>query len=275
MAGLFPLSIVLVQIATGSIGRFGVSRGLTRVSGLYHDIVSTRSYFVLTFIGILLYWRYFLKKTDKMRKIGLIILFSLLIIALFHQYSKTIIATGVIWAILFLFYERRVHIVALFLGGFLILNAFSNNKISSDIQQVFSKEVELVAGRSENTNVLAGRIMMWGSYMRYWHGLSIIEKLIGPGIAERPFHNDYIRILFNGGVIFLAVSVLIMFVFLVKINKNYARSGKFIHFIALISLAYFFVESVGATPGMYLNIQAIVWGLVGLSMNPEFRWQEA
>jgi len=273
MAGLFPLGIVLVQIVTGSVGRFRPSRGLTRIVGLYHDSVSTRTYFAITLIGLLLYWHYFLKKTDKLRRISLLFLFGLLIVGLYYQYSKTIVITLIVWAVLFLLYRKKVHTIALFFVAIFLINMIFNNKIFEDTQQVFSREIDLISGRSENTNILAGRILMWSSFMRYWEELPIIEKLIGPGIAEQGFHNDYIRMLFNGGVLFLGISILMMLFFLIKINLNYRKNRQFIHFVALLLFAYFFVESLGTTPGMYPNLQTIVWGIVGLSSNNKFQWQ--
>jgi hypothetical protein len=273
VAGFFPLTIALVQMAIGNVGRFRPSRGLMRNAGFYHDNVSTRTYFVLTLIAVLLYGHYFLKKTEKLKRICLFIISGLLIIGLYYQYSKAIIVTAIIWVILFSFFRRKAHIIALIFAVFLIVNAFTNNRVFSDIRQVFSKEIDLVTGRSADTNILAGRILMWNSFLSYWRELPIMEKMIGPGIAEWGFHNDYIRMLFNGGILFLSTSVLFMFILVIKTCLNLMRDGEFIHFVALLSLSYFLVEAIGTLPGTYPNLQTVVFGLVSLSLNRKFQWK--
>jgi len=169
---------------------------------------------------------------------------------------------------------KKLHMVFLLILGILLLNFFSDSAILKETQQVFNKEVDLVAGRSQDINVLSGRVLLWRSFMNEWSRLSIFEKLLGTGIGAKGYHNEFIRILFSGGILFLSVSVLIMVIFLIRININYWKDKKFIHFIALIALVYFFIESLGTWCGMYPSLVTIVWGLVGLSVNNKFSWEK-
>lgn len=277
IAGLFPIFSVFAQLLTGNIGRFRPSRGFVRLAGFYHDNVSTRSYLMLALIGIFLYWHYYLKDKDKKSKAILMILFILILFGLYYQYSKAIIIIAIIWISLFLMhltYKRRANIAyllpILLTLGFLINSSF----IIRDIEQIFDKEIDLVSGRTRNWNILAGRIPMWERFMNEWREAPLLEKIFGLGKIERGFHNDYIRVLFSGGIMFLCFSFFVTVIFLLKILLSYSKEKTFIHFVALILFIYFSVESIGATPGVYPHMQVVVWGIIGLSINNQFCWKE-
>jgi len=171
-------------------------------------------------------------------------------------------------------FRKKLYVLPAVLCLGVLANGISQNRVFSEVQQVFSRELDFVSG-NENANILAGRTIMWGRALDTWETLPLMRKIIGDGVGDWGIHNDYMRMLFNGGIIFLGFSILIMAILLFRINLNYAKKHEFIHFAALLGFIYFFVESLGTTPGMYPNLSVVIWGLVGVSMNKNFDWKGA
>jgi len=274
ISGLFPLILVLIQLFTGHSWVFRHSKGVTRVVGLYHDSVSTRIFLIQIVIGIFIYWHYFLKKGDIRKKFVLIILFFLVIFGLHHTYSKTIVVTLILWLLMITFLRRKVYILPVALIFVLLVNSFSNREFFNDITRVFSSEIDYVSGELQTDRVLAGRGMLWRIYFSDWKQLPVIRKVIGDGVSHRGFHNDFLRILFSGGIILLSFYVIMVSILSINVAYNYQRNREFIHFAALLCIGYFFVESLGTMPGLYTNIQTFVWGIVGLSLSQKLQWNE-
>jgi len=274
ISGLFPISFIFLQIFTGHIWVFRESRGLTRVVGLYHDSVSTRIFLIQILIGIFIYWHYFLKKEDKIKKLVLSSLFFLVIFGLYHTYSKAIIVTLILWLLMIMFLRRKVYILPVALIFVLLVNTFSNRQFYSDIDSVFSSEIDYVSGELATDRVLSGRGMLWRIYFSDWEELPVIRKVIGDGVSHAGFHNEYLRILFSGGILLMSFFIVMVSILSINVIYNYQKSREFIHFAALLCIVYFFVESLGTVPGLYPNIQTFVWGIVGLSLSQKLQWNE-
>lgn len=118
-SGLFPVFVILYQIATGtgtlrelSSGgdlRLEAALGLTRYSGFYHDIVSVRGYVFQCLAGIVLYWAYFVRPNrDVFLKIALSVLGAACIFVLYKMYSKAVIGTLIMWFVIWCIGYRKL-----------------------------------------------------------------------------------------------------------------------------------------------------------------------
>jgi hypothetical protein len=224
-------------------------------------------------LGIFLYWHYFLKKKDKRKKIALIILSFFALYGLFILHSKAITITIILWIIMFSIFKKKTYILPAALLFLFSLNIITNNRIINDTNTLFSKESAYLRGEVERDRVLAGRGMIWRMYFTKWPGLPPIQKFIGNGSFHGYYHNDFIRILYTGGILLLGIYILLIITLSQRTINNFFKKKEFIHFVALLGIVYYFMESIGQLAGVYPYIMMVVFGIVGLSLNPGFEWE--
>jgi O-antigen ligase len=267
LSGLFPLFFILSQKLTGNVWFYRQTRGLTRYVGLYHDAATLDIFLIQALIGIMLFWHYFLRKRQQVLKYSLVVLFCLLLAGSYFLYTKTIFLTFALWLLAFLFMKRRVRAFVSILVLLFFLNSISGQKIFSEINQVFSKEVELVGGNLNIEAALSGRGGMWKNAMNFWSKLPFLEKTLGAGKIYGGVHNDYLRMLLSGGLLLLVFSVFLFATLILAVIKDFHEKKYFIHLAAILCILYYFIVSLGRVPGLYPNLQILTWGLVGLSLN--------
>jgi hypothetical protein len=273
LSGLFPLFFILLQKFSGNVWFFRQTRGLTRYVGLYHDAATLDIFLIQALIGIMLFWHYFLKKRQILLKNVLAVLFVLLIIGSYFLYTKTIFLTFGLWLLAFLFTQRRIAAFASILVFICLLNSFSGQKIFSQVDRVFSKEVDLVQGNLSLDAAFSGRGGMWRKSVDFWLKLPFLEKLFGAGKVYAGAHNDFLRMLLSGGLLLLGFSLFLFSALILAAVKDYRKKKYFVHFAALLCILYYFVVSVGRVPGLYPNVQIMTWGFIGLSLNMKADWK--
>ena len=274
LSALFPLFFILSQKLTGNVWFYRQTRGLTRYVGLYHDAATLDVYLIQALIGIMLFWHYFLKRSQQILKYVLIVLFCLLLTGSYFLYTKTIFLTFALWLLAFLFIKRRVHVFVSILILLFFLNSISGQKIFSEINQVFSKEVEFVGGNLNMEAALSGRGGMWKNSMDFWSKLPFLEKILGAGKIYGGVHNDYLRMLLSGGLLLLVFSVFLFAALILAVIKDFRKKKYFIHLMVILCILYYFIVSLGRVPGLYPNLQILTWGLVGLSLNMKKDWDK-
>ena len=274
LSALFPLFFILSQKLTGNVWFYRQTRGLTRYVGLYHDAATLDVYLIQALIGIMLFWHYFLKRSQQILKYVLIVLFCLLLTGSYFLYTKTIFLTFALWLLAFLFIRRRVHVFVSILVLLFFLNSISGQKIFSEINQVFSKEVEFVGGNLNMEAALSGRGGMWKNSMDFWSKLPFLEKILGAGKIYGGVHNDYLRMLLSGGLLLLVFSVFLFAALILAVMKDFHKKKYFIHLMVILCILYYFIVSLGRVPGLYPNLQILTWGLVGLSLNMKKDWDK-
>jgi O-antigen ligase len=274
LAVIFPLLFIFIQKATGYTWRYHTTRGLLRSQGVYHDVTTARIFIIQALIGIYLYWHYFLDKTRYLAKNFLIVVSILCIIGLYFLYSKAIVLTLILWLLLFSFLRKRIYALPLAFGLLILINSILGNRLFYDMKALFSREIEYAAGDISSDYVLAGRGGLWKMYLKGWKDLPVLEKIIGTGISHGGFHNDFLRVLYSGGILLLVLYSILIIFFSIKIFNYFIKEGKIIHFAALLAIAYYLAESLGQLPGFYPIIQPFTWGLVGLSLNRDLQWVE-
>ncbi len=274
-AGIFPLVFILIQKVSGHVWFYRQTRGIVRNIGLYHDAVTPRIFLMQILIGIFIYWHYFLKNKKNMSvKLILISLFLLTGLGLYYLYSKAIFLTLLVWIIMFVLLRRKLVVtsaVAIFALLFVIL--LSGGRVESEINQVFSKEVDYVSGNLSSDYIFSGRGGIWKMYITRWKNLSVIDKFLGAGVSHGYFHNDFLRILFSGGFLLLGTYVFVLVLLSAKVVKDFVFQNQFISFVALLSISYLLIESMGQLSNLYPHLQIFVWGLIGLSINRNLRWE--
>ncbi|MDH7513811.1 MAG: hypothetical protein QHH14_12765 [Clostridiales bacterium] len=266
---IFPLLFIYFQKMTGYTWRYHETRGLIRSQAVYHSVISPRIFIMQALIGIYLYWQYFVPKARFFLR-GLLIFLSIAcVVGLYFLYSKAIILTLIIWAVIFSFLGKKLYILPLAFIFFLITNSLLGNRVFEDMRTLFSKEIDYVAGSSSVSRdyLLSGRIRIWSEYAKEWKDLSLLEKLIGTGRSHSYFHDDFLRVLYSGGVLLLVLYGTMLIIFFTKALSLFQRTGEIVYFSVLLGLSYYLAETFGQTPGFYPIIQPMTWGLIGLSLN--------
>jgi hypothetical protein len=279
LSGLFPVLVILYQIASGS-GQFNnmysggdlrldTAGDLTRYSGFYHDIVSARGYAFQCLSGIFLYWGYFIRPNrDVVVKIllGLFVLACLLVV--YKMYSKAAIGTLVMWFLIWSIGTRRLGIgivLALLVIG---LNAIQSDKLFNEAGQVFEvQQYETIANSTDpHTNrLLAGRVGMWEGLLEKYSNATIFEKMFGSSTAFG-VHNDYLQKLFYGGVVGLAIYVVLLWNIGNRVALLFLKNKSPINLMAAMVFSGWMIDTVGVVPSLYPGYQWYVWGLIGLAI---------
>lgn len=272
IAIFFPLIFIFIQKITGHTWRYHATRGLIRSQGVYHDVVTARIFIMQALIGIYIYWNYFMNRSRYLMKSALLFLSSLCLVGLYFLYSKTIVLTLVLWIILFAFFRKRMYVLPMAIFLLILINSLIGNMLLSDMKTLFSKEIEYAGGNITSDYVLAGRGKIWKSYSIEWKDLPILEKIIGTGRSHGYFHNDFLRILYSGGVIFFLLYGALLIKLSWNIFRLYLKEKRAIYFAALLAITYYFSESFGQVAGFYPIINPATWGLAGLCLNRSLAW---
>jgi O-antigen ligase len=176
------------------------------------------------------------------------------------------------WALLFSFVKGKRYVLPLAVCVILTLNFLTDNRIFNEVQQVFASEVKYSRGDLESKYVFSGRVGIWSSYLDQWAGSPLINKFIGDGRSHGFFHNEYLRLLIAGGILLLSYFIILAIIIFIKTIYNYRKHREYIHFAALLCFVYFVVESLGQLPGLYPDMQMLIWGIIGLSFNSGLNW---
>ena len=272
LSGMFPLFFILSQKFIGNVGIFRQTRGLTRYVGLYHDAAVLDIFLIQALIGVMLFWHYFLKKREKFLKMSLVVLFCLLLIGSYFLYTKTIFLTFALWLLAYLFMRRKIHVFVSVLVLIFFVNSISGQKIFSEINQVFSKEVEYVSGNLRPEAALSGRGGIWKKSLDIWQDLPFMEKVLGAGSMYSYVHNDFLRMLLSGGILLLVFSVFLFAILVSAVFRDFRKKKYFLHLATVLCILFYFIVSMGRVPGLYPNLQILTWGFIGLSLNLKTDW---
>ena len=272
LSGMFPLFFILSQKFIGNVGIFRQTRGLTRYVGLYHDAAVLDIFLIQALIGVMLFWHYFLKKKEKFLRTTLVVLFCLLLIGSYFLYTKTIFLTFALWLLAYLFMRRKIHVFVSVLVLIFFVNSISGQKIFSEINQVFSKEVEYVSGNLRPEAALSGRGGIWKKSLDIWQDLPFMEKVLGAGSMYSYVHNDFLRMLLSGGILLLVFSVFLFAILVSAVFRDFRKKKYFLHLATVLCILFYFIVSMGRVPGLYPNLQILTWGFIGLSLNLKTDW---
>ena len=272
LSGMFPLFFILSQKFIGNVGIFRQTRGLTRYVGLYHDAAVLDIFLIQALIGVMLFWHYFLKKREKFLRTTLVVLFCLLLIGSYFLYTKTIFLTFALWLLAYLFMRRKIHVFVSVLVLIFFVNSISGQKIFSEINQVFSKEVEYVSGNLRPEAALSGRGGIWKKSLDIWQDLPFMEKVLGAGSMYSYVHNDFLRMLLSGGILLLVFSVFFFAILVSAVFRDFRKKKYFLHLATVLCILFYFIVSMGRVPGLYPNLQILTWGFIGLSLNLKTDW---
>ncbi len=257
ISSIFPYSIYLyefffapIRIEEISIGRGG---GL-RLTGIYPDIFNYIAYIIGNFIILALLFTNdsFVRIKPNFTRIILGVLLTFIgLIGIKHQASWGVFASVFLLFLLFNIGNKYGKSLILIVGLSLFVS-FSyiwKNVISP----LYSKEINVYEGTSEEDRALNGRIVRWEKYFKIWDKMPLEAKVFGVGFSSNKersimmsggMHSDYIRFLFSTGILGLLLYALFYIAVLIS-------SFKFplpIRFFVISSCTVLLLYSISSNP---------------------------
>jgi hypothetical protein len=272
VAGLVPMMMGLYESTTGHSWRIRYGAGdQIRITGLYHNSINYRYYAYATLTAIAFYWIYFARR-NNITKLLLLGYTAICLVVLFRVYSKagfvTLGAAVVAWILIGRSYFWPIALMVAAVGANLLLG----DTIVKEVTATFEKDVAAFSEGEIGDRAFGGRL---GTWRRQWDSVvdqDPISLMVGSGekgggrAAKGGGHNDYIRALYQTGVLGLAAYVwLLAAAGLALMRLNLKRRSP-LSLIALVVWVAWMVDTIGLTPSVYPSYQWFSWGLIGLAL---------
>lgn len=266
IAGLFPMGQGIIELVTGVHWKVTLGEGnLVRNIGLYHDAITIRYYALQTILALLM-----LSALYMSRKLILQLLaigYGAVCAAVVHgAYSKSGTLTLGSWVLLWPLLLRRfksLAVLAVLATGVAVLYA---PVIVRTAETVFGKEINAIEGDAGVERTFSGRWYTWQAMMTQWQEFDFFAKSFGAGQVATGAHNDYIQILYHGGVVGLTLYVALLLTLLARITRDlWVRADPW-SVAALLVMIMWLIDTIGLVPSAYSGYQWFAWGVVGLCL---------
>lgn len=271
VAGLFPMGIGIYQLVTGKVWIAAQAEGIARWVGLYHDAFTVRAYAFQTLLALLLYAALYAGRNVFLKGAALIY-GAVSVVVMFRAYSKAGTLSLGLWTVAWTGLQRKVGTLLVMGVGGLLIGGYYASKIVEQVVQLFHKELGALDGKVQVARTFAGRWYGWHEMMSRWEGFSWIQKMFGTGEMALGAHNDYLQILFHGGVLGLLIYFFLLTMIGIKIMSNLWDRVDPLGVAALMLFVMWLVDTIGLVPSTYPGYQWFVWGMIGLSLR--FRQDE-
>jgi len=265
IAGLFPMATGVYEALTGDHWKITVGEGgLIRNIGMYHDGITIRYLALQTILAVTLLTTLYLKRRW---------LASLLSTAyggvcafvMYGAYSKAGILTLGSWLLLWPTLLRKVRTLIVFgLAGLILAGAYSE-KLVDTVSVVFNKEIGVAQGDLGVDRSFNGRWYTWKAMLAERESFTSTQRIFGSGQIALGAHNDYLQILFHGGVIGLILYLSMLLVIFGRIVRDLIARIDPWSVAALLAFIMWIVDTIGLVPSAYSGYQWFVWGIVGLA----------
>jgi hypothetical protein len=264
-AGAFPIAVGLYQQLTGVQWTEAQAEGLTRLVGLYHDAFTVRYVMLQTLLALTLYVA-LLPRIDPARFALAAGYGGAALAVMFNAYSKSGFAALAVWALIWAMYRRRFWVLGVFGSIGAVVIAYFAQDIGARVSQLFVKELTAIAGEGDLMHTFAGRWYAWRELWNTWLALGPLAQVFGSGHKAIGAHNDYLQILYHGGIVGLALYVALLTAAVVRVVAALRHGAQPLDVAALMALCLWFIDSIGLVPSSYPGYQWFVWGFVGLAL---------
>ena len=265
ICGIFPSIVSIYQDFTGQILTDQVrqtSGDLIRNVGFYHDAFAPRFFSLLTIFSCTFYLIYN-KFEYSGKKLLIVAQLFLSSYSLYLVYSKAGILIIIAWLVLFVSYSKlRFKLIIYFIPLFALYYLFfENQSVSSNIESLFSKELNYNSGALRDVRyTLAGRGWIWERYWDDWqNNRNLFFQFFGNGIS-RPVHNEFFRIFLMNGFIGVFLFILVLLTMLYESFKLNSKDKT----LALMLLSMYLIDCTGLVPGQYYFYNIVLWGFLGI-----------
>ena len=281
---LLPVGIFFYEMIFGPLRPTYLSEGRgggARVRGEYSDIMSYAVYIIgamLCFSYLYLdklysnYWKGKPAITGRQYLIVVLICMAALT-QIRHVSSWTVFLT--IGALFLMFNSKNSKGLIGVLFFLVVLMPFVGPLVyDAEIKPLINKEINVVNGDAEVDRAFNGRMYRWENYFAIWEDLPGYSHVIGiafTGIKESPvmvsggMHSDYVRNLFLGG--FIGLALFLMFILLSLSRQSRFRVPE--RFLIISSVAVIALYSISTLPMTYLSLLNILFPIYAFAFLPK------
>lgn len=266
LGGLFPMGLGLYQALTGFQWREAQAEGLVRNIGIWHNGVNIRTYALQTIFGLLLYSALYVKTRNVPVKAMVMTYLAVSTVVMMKAYSKAALLTFALWILCWTILRRQFTVlVVLGIVGLLVTTYFAGD-LMGQIGTLFHKELGFVSGNVEGKMTFQGRWFGWVEMMAEWERLPTMSQIFSSGKIATGAHNDFLQMLFHGGIVGLVMYLSLLIVIGVRIIRNLLAKADEMTVAALMMYLMWLIDAVGLVPSAYPAEQWLVWGLIGMSL---------
>jgi len=263
-ATLFPLAIGLYQFATGYQWTHADTEGITRYVGVYHDAFTVRYYMMQGILAavMLLALR---RRSSLVGRVLLLLFIACALVVMYRAYSKSAIATLVVWIVLWCVLRRKFVQLAVAAGLALLAIGIYAPVVSTELGQMFHKEVGAIEGHGDLNHTFAGRWYGWHQLLSQWNDLDGLSQSLGSHTAVGA-HNDFLMILMHGGLIGLGIYLTLLACLGLRLLRDAFRRADPLALAGLMAFSLWCIDSIGLVPSSYPGYQWFIWSIVGVSL---------
>ena len=267
VAGLFPMGMGLYQLATGIVwqGEEQQVEGIIRNVGLYHDAITIRQYALQTILAILLYAALFPPQRLG-GTTGLWAFAGLSVVVLSKAYSKAGLVILGLWALSWTLLRRKLVVFIALLGIGAVVGTYLASSYLGEVLRIYQKELGFLSGTVAADRTFNGRWYLWQEMLTEWGKLGTVAKVFGSGREALGAHNDYLQILFHGGLVGLALYLTLLASIGTILVRNLIRRVDPLAVAGFMVFLAWMVDTIGLVPSAYSGYQWFVWGMIGLSL---------
>ncbi|MBA5866257.1 MAG: hypothetical protein GDA67_06110 [Nitrospira sp. CR1.3] len=264
VAGFFPIGTGLYQLATGTTWRFQEVEGIARNIGLYHNGVTIRLYALQSILAALLYGVLY-AKSGIVKQAAVWAYMAMAAAVLAKAYSKAGILIITLWISSWTLLQRKFAAFAVILGLVFILGVSLAAAYFESIVQIYHKELGFFSGREEAFRTFNGRWYGWEEMYTRWMHFDVFAKAFGSGQLTLGAHNDYLQMLFHGGIVGVLLYLVLLGTVGYRVVLNLRTCSDPLAIAALMLFLSWIVDTIGLNPSAYPQYQWFLWGMIGLS----------
>jgi len=181
-------------------------------------------------------------------------------------YSKSGFITLGAWLILWPILRKDVKTLLGVGAALLVVAVYYSQEIMESFGFVFVKEIAAINGQVGVEHTFAGRWYLWEDMWNEWLSLGPAKQFLGAGHIANGAHNDYLQILFHGGLVGLAIYVTLLLITAWSIGRFIVREVNVFSMAALYVFIMWIIDTIGLVPSTYSGYQWFVWGVIGFCL---------
>jgi hypothetical protein len=265
IAGLFPMATGVYEAVSGHHWKVTLGEdGLIRNIGMYHDAITIRYLALQSILAAALlsalYWQ-----RKYLANVGLLAFGVVCVFVLYGAYSKAGLLTLGAWLVLWPLLLRRAGVLLLLAICAIPVVIYLGPDLLETAARVFNKEIAVLGGDAALNRSFSGRWYIWEDMFRQWTQFSAMQQIFGSGHIGTGAHNDYLNVLFHGGIVGLLLYVALLLAISARVLRNLLRTANPWNVAAALAVIMWLVDTVGLVPSAYSGYQWFAWGIVGLA----------
>lgn len=265
VAGVFPVGMGVYQTFHGVEWQYAQTEGLTRYVGLYHDAFTNRFYAMQTVMALLLYFSLYVR-SGPVPLAALMAGLGPTAVVLLKAYSKAGLLTLGIWMVCWTALQKKYATLLVVATSTVVLALVYFPTVPSDIGRLFHKELGALAGTVDVNLTFQGRWFGWKEMIDRWTDFPLLAKVFGSGETAFGAHNDYLQMLYHGGVLGLAIYVTLLVAVGLRLLRAVRATRTPVTIAGLMLYLMWLIDAIGLVPSSYPGYQWFIWGIIGLSL---------